>query len=115
MAMQIKAKPQRYSFTDRAMTKDNQLAVCALTIKYLSQVKMDNWFDHYHYVKPAVARAIDSYVADQYLYDVTTDRTPPKELLKQLAEAVKTALKGPVKPTPTVKLEEITLTIKRDR
>lgn len=113
MAVKVGAKPQKYGFSERLMTKDNQLAVCTPTIKYQSAVKMDEWFNLN--VKGALSRMLEDYAQETYLYDVTTDRNMPKDLLKSFNEHIKTALKGPTKPTPTIKIEDVSLVIKRDR
>ena len=113
MAPQVKVKPQRYSFESTCMTKDNQLAKATLTVKYLSSVKMDEWF--LTRTKTALTRAIDAHVEDTFLYDVTTDRNPAKDLVKRLTDLVKTATKLDPKPTPTIKVEEVALVIKRER
>lgn len=113
MAMQNNKKPQRFTFTVTCMTKDNQLAVCSLMVLYHSTTKMDSWFNGP--VSKKLERMVEDYVADTYLYDVTTDRNPAKDLINRMTEVVKTALKQDPKPAPTIKLAEVALIIRRDR
>jgi hypothetical protein len=95
------------------MTKDNQLANAGVTIKYLCVQKSDDWF--ISRVKGPIERLVENHVAETFLYDVTTDRNAPKDLLKKMNEVVKDALKSAPKPPMSVKLEEVSLIIKRDR
>jgi len=113
MALRTGPKSLKFVFSDSYMTKDNQLAAASVTIKYLCVQKSDDWFNSR--VKGQLERMVEDYVAEAYLYDVTTDRNTPKDLLKKMTETVKGALKSVPKPVMAIKLEEVVLVIKRDR
>lgn len=103
-------KVQRFTRTTNCLTDDNQVAVCTLTIKYLSDTKQDEWFGGG--VALAAERLVDNYVAERVLYDVTTDRNMPKDLLKQLNKTVTDSVKS---AKLKIKIDEVALLIKRDR
>lgn len=113
MALRTGPKSLQYKSADTYMTKDNQLAASSITIKYLCVQKSDDWFNAR--VKGPLERLVEDYVAETFLYDVTTDRNTPKDLLKKMTDVVKDALKSAPKPVMTIKLEEVSLIIKRDR
>lgn len=112
MAIQIKApKALRFTFHAQCITKDNQLAKVTVCVNYLSTVTQDDWL--YARIKENLQRAADDYVIDHYLYDVTTDRNQAKDLVKKMNDIVKAGLKLDPKPAPTIKLDEVMVTIRR--
>lgn len=114
MATQIKGpKPQRFTFTSQCMTKDNQLAKVTVCVNYKSAIPQDDYM--YARTKMNLERAADDYAIDRVLYDLTTDRNPPKALVAKMSEIVKATLKLDPRPAPTIKLDEIVVTIRRDR
>lgn len=114
MAIQIKApKAQRFTFHPQCITKDNQVAKVTVCVNYLSTVSQDEWM--YARTKMNLERAVDDYVIERHLYDVTTDRNPAKDLTKKLNDIVKAALKLSPKPAPTIKLDEVMVTIRRTK
>lgn len=85
------------------------MATTVPVIRYTCMEKMDAWFAGR--VQGAIERLLEDHVEKHFLYDVV--HTHHKDLTKKITDVVKAALKETPKPVPTIKLDEVVLTVKR--